>query len=149
MRKGIFKPSTLFCTIDVHNLYTMLPQDEALNILVEFLHTHGYNKIKGIPLDAIRKLASIVLKENVFALGKDIYRQTTGGAMGSAITMTLANIFLWKWQKEIVRQQDNTCEFFGRYVSEEAISKINRLTSRIFLDISMIFLSLGIEQNEN
>ncbi|CAF4038986.1 unnamed protein product [Adineta steineri] len=116
--RGIFKPSTLFCTFDIHNLYTMLPQDEALNILVEFLYVHGYKKIKGIPLDTIRKLASIVIKENVFVYGNKIYQQTTGGAMGSSFTLTLANIFMWKWQKEFVRQQDITNEFFGRYIDD-------------------------------
>jgi hypothetical protein len=94
--KGLLKPTTLFCTFDIHNLFTMLPQDEALNILMEFLHVHGYKKVKGINLDTIRKLASIVLKENVFAYGKKIYKQTTGGAMGTSFTLTLANIFMWK-----------------------------------------------------
>ncbi|CAM4845653.1 unnamed protein product [Rotaria magnacalcarata] len=54
MRKGLFKSTTLFCTFDIHNLYTMLPQEEALDILVEFLHVHGYTKVKGIPLETIR-----------------------------------------------------------------------------------------------
>ncbi|CAF4348711.1 unnamed protein product, partial [Rotaria magnacalcarata] len=35
----------------------MLPQEEALDILVEFLHVHGYTKVKGIPLETIRLLA--------------------------------------------------------------------------------------------
>ena len=112
--KSLLKPSTLFCTFDIRNLYTMLPQEEALNIMIEFLHLHGYRKVKGIPLDSIRKLASIVLKENVFVYGNRIYKQTTGGAMGSSFTLTLANIFMWKWQKEIVRRQEITGEFFGR-----------------------------------
>ena len=92
----------------------MLPQDEALNILMEFLHTHDYKKVKGINLDTIRKLASKVLKENVFAYGKKIYKQTTGGAMGSSFTLTLANIFMWKWQKKFVEEQSSTGEYFGR-----------------------------------
>jgi hypothetical protein len=92
----------------------MLPQDQALDILVEFLHVHGYEKVKGIDLDTIRILASIVLKENVFVYDRKIYRQTIGGAMGSSFTLTLANIFMWKWQKEFVRRQDITGEFFGR-----------------------------------
>jgi hypothetical protein len=114
IRKGLLKPSTLFCIFDIHNLYTMLPQEESLNILIEFLYTHGYRKIKAIPLGTIRKLASIVLKENVFVYNKKIYRQTIGGAMGSSFTLTLANIFMWKWQKEFVRQQEITGEFYGR-----------------------------------
>ncbi|CAF2119439.1 unnamed protein product, partial [Rotaria magnacalcarata] len=114
MRKGLFKSTTLFCTFDIRNLYTMLPQDEALNILVEFLNVHGYTKVKGIPLETIRLLASIVLKENVFVYGKKIYQQVLGGAMGSSFTLTLANIFMWKWQKELVRRQDMTGEYYGR-----------------------------------
>ncbi len=113
-KKGLLKQTTLFCTFDIHNLYTMLPQDEALNILMEFLHVHGYTKVKGINLDTIRKLASKVLKDNVFAYGKKIYKQTTGGAMGSSFTLTLANIFMWKWEKKFIEEQTGTGEFFGR-----------------------------------
>ncbi|CAF4347227.1 unnamed protein product, partial [Adineta steineri] len=111
--KGLMKPSTLFCTFDIRNLYTMLPQEEALDILVEFLHIHYYTKVKGISLDSIRELASIVLKENFFVYDNKFYKQTTGGAMGSSFTLTLANIFMWKWQKDLVHQQNITNEFFG------------------------------------
>ena len=113
-KKGLLKPSTLFCTFDIHNLYTMLPQEESLNILIEFLHIHGKPKVQGIPLDAIRKLASIVIQENAFVYGKKIYKQVIGGAMGSSFTLTLANIFMWKWQKEFVRRQDMSGEFYGQ-----------------------------------
>ncbi len=37
-----------------------------MDILTEFLLQHGYYKVRGIPLDAIRKLARIIIKENVF-----------------------------------------------------------------------------------
>ncbi len=74
----------------------MLPQEESLNILTEFLVHFGYHKVKGIPFDAIRKLARIVITENVFIYEKKFYRQVIGGAMGSAFTLTLANIFMWK-----------------------------------------------------
>ncbi|CAF4078673.1 unnamed protein product, partial [Rotaria sordida] len=117
-KKGLLKPTTLFCTFDIRNLYTMLPQEQALNSLMTFLHVHGYRKVKGINLDTIRKLASIVLQENVFAYGKRIYKQTTGGAMGSSFTLTLANIFMWEWQKKIVDEQTVTGEFYGRYIDD-------------------------------
>ncbi|CAF1560636.1 unnamed protein product, partial [Rotaria magnacalcarata] len=96
----------------------MLLQEEALDILVEFLHVHGYTKVEGIPSETIRLLASIVLKENVFVYGKNIYQQVLGGAMGSSFTLTLANIFMWKWQKELVRRQDMTGEYYGRYIDD-------------------------------
>src|ERR1700722_2226748 len=53
------KPTTLLCTFDITDLYTMLPQEESLNVLTQFLLEHGYKKVKGIPIDAIRKLARI------------------------------------------------------------------------------------------
>jgi hypothetical protein len=92
----------------------MLPQEESLNILTEFLLQHGYHKVKGIPIDAIRKLARTVLTENVFIYEKKFYRQIIGGAMGSAFTLTLANIFMWKWEKDLACRQQASNEIYGR-----------------------------------
>jgi hypothetical protein len=50
--------------------------------------------VKGIPIDTIRKLARIVITENVFIYEKKFYRQVICGAMGSAFTLTLANIII-------------------------------------------------------
>jgi len=112
--KGYFKPTTLLCSFDITDLYTMLPQEESLNILMEFLHYYGYQKVKNIPLDAIRKLGRIVITENVFIYEKKFYKQIIGGAMGSAFTLTLANIFMWHWEKELVRRQVASNEIYGR-----------------------------------
>jgi hypothetical protein len=60
------KPTTYLCTFEITDLYTMLSQEESLNILTKFLLEHGYHKVKGVPIDAIRKLARTVLTENVF-----------------------------------------------------------------------------------
>ena len=95
----------------------MLPQEESLDILTEFLLQHGYHKVQGVPIDAIRKLARIVISENVFVYDNKFYRQTIGGAMGSAFTLTLANIFMWKWEKKLVCRQTANNEIYGRYVS--------------------------------
>ncbi len=116
VENGYFKPTTQLCTFDITDLYTMLPQEESLNILTEFLLQHGYHKVKGVPIDAIRKLARVVLTENVFIYEKKFYRQVIGGAMGSAFTLTLANIFMWKWEKQLVDRQLTVNEIYGRYV---------------------------------
>ncbi len=92
----------------------MLPQEESLNVLTEFLLEYGYHKVKGVSLDAIRKLARLVLTENVFIYGEKFYHQVIGGAMGSAFTLTLANVFMWKWEKELVRRQFAANEIYGR-----------------------------------
>ncbi|CAM4982819.1 unnamed protein product [Rotaria socialis] len=139
-KKGLLKSTTLFCTFDIRNLYTMIPQEETLNTLMTFLVTHGYRKVKGISIDTIKKLASIVIKDNVFAYGEKIYKQTTGGVMGSSFTLTLANIFMSEWQKQIVEEQTKTGELYGRRCKYMA-SNI-KLDSKIgnspaFLDVQL------------
>ncbi len=67
-------------------------------------------------MHAYQKLARVVLTENVFISENKFYRQVIGGAMGSAFTLTLANIFMWKWEKELVRRQLAANEIYGRYV---------------------------------
>jgi uncharacterized membrane protein len=70
--------------------------------------------VKGVPIDAIRKLARIVITENAFVYEKKLYRQIVGDAMGSAFTLTLANIFMWKWEKQLVDRQLASHEIYGR-----------------------------------
>ena len=108
------KPTTQLCTFDITDLYTMLPQEESLEILTEFLLEHGYHKVSGVPIDAIRKLARLVIEENVFIYEKKFYRPVVSGAIGSAFTLTLANIFMWKWEKEFACRQLASNEIYGR-----------------------------------
>ncbi|CAF5081278.1 unnamed protein product, partial [Rotaria magnacalcarata] len=57
----------------------MLPQDESLEILEEFLREHHYEKLQGIPIRVILQLAYLVLKETAFVDGNKFYRQIIGG----------------------------------------------------------------------
>ncbi|CAF2871575.1 unnamed protein product [Rotaria sp. Silwood2] len=100
---GHLKPSTLFCTLDINNLYTMLPQDESVRILGDFLHHYVGERVKNIWVATIQKLTEIVLKENAFVYDHKFYKRIIGGAMGSPFTLILANIFMWLWEKRRVR----------------------------------------------
>jgi hypothetical protein len=92
----------------------MLPQEEALAILAEFLREHGCEKVEKISIDTIVQLARLVLQENVFVYDKKYYRQIIGGAMGSPFTLTLANIFMWKWEKQAILPKLLSNEVYGR-----------------------------------
>jgi hypothetical protein len=59
----------------------MLSQEESLNVLTEFFLQYGYHKVKGIPIDAIRKLDRIVLTKDVFICEKKYYQQVIRGAI--------------------------------------------------------------------
>ncbi|CAF4050299.1 unnamed protein product [Rotaria sp. Silwood2] len=118
IQNGFFNSSTLFVAFDITNLYTMLPQEESLAILAEFLHVHHCEIIQGISIDTIVDLGRIVLQANAFVYGKKFYRQIIGGAMGSAFTLTLANIFMWKWERQAILSKLPAHEFYGRYIDD-------------------------------
>ncbi|CAF4469899.1 unnamed protein product, partial [Rotaria sp. Silwood2] len=115
---GHLKPSTLFCTFDINNLYTMLPQDESIRILGDFLRHFVGERVKNISVATIQKLAEIVLKENNFIYDHKFYKQIIGGAMGSPFTLTLANIFMCHWGKRWIRRQNSMEEIYGRYIDD-------------------------------
>ncbi|CAF4014205.1 unnamed protein product [Rotaria sordida] len=115
---GHLKPWTLFCIFDINNLYTMLPQDESIRILGNFLRQHVGERVKGVSVSTIQKLAELVLKENAFIYDNKFYKQIIGGAMGSPFTLTLANIFMWHWEKPWVRRQQSKKEIYGRYIDD-------------------------------
>ena len=111
---GLLKPTTYLCTFDITDLYTMLPQEESIAILKKFLLHFNHTHVQGMSIEAIEKLARIVLTENVFIYENKYYRQVIGGAMGSSFTLTLANIFMWDWEQELVEHQRNSNELYGR-----------------------------------
>jgi hypothetical protein len=92
----------------------MLPQEESIAILKKFLLHFNHSHVQGMTIEAIEQLARIVLTENVFNYENKYYRQVIGGAMGSPFTLTLANIFIWDWEQELVENQRNSNELYGR-----------------------------------
>ena len=128
---GYLTASTWFITFDVTDLYTMLPQDESLVILAEFLREYGCEKVNGLAIGTIVQLARIVLEENVFAYDQHFYRQIIGGAMGSAFTLTLANIFMWKWEKHAILSNLPKNELYGRS-DHTARTRSSRLHGFVF-----------------
>ncbi|CAF4253812.1 unnamed protein product [Rotaria sordida] len=68
---GHLKPTTLFITFDVENLYTMIPRQGALEVLLQFLERNLHNnKIRTLRIDDIMRMARLVLDTNIFCLRK-------------------------------------------------------------------------------
>jgi hypothetical protein len=112
---GLLKPTTHLCTFDITDLYTMLPQEDSIATIKRFLLNFNYSShVQGMSIEATEQLARIVLTENVFIYENKYYRQVVGGAMGSPFTLTLANIFMWDWEQELVERQRNSNEIYGR-----------------------------------
>lgn len=63
----------------------MLPQEESVTILKQFLSHFNYTHVQGMTIDAIKSLAPIVLMENVFIYENKYYLQIKGGSMESPL----------------------------------------------------------------
>jgi hypothetical protein len=108
----------------VTDLYTMIPRQGALEALARFCLRHSkQGKIGTFTIDHIMKMARLILDTNTFVYNKKYYRQIRGGAMGSAFTQVLANIYMFEWEQKLIQHQDKHKEIYGRYV----INKLNKL----------------------
>lgn len=88
---------TKFITTDVENLYTMIPRVGALEALARFCVQYSHQgKIGALSIDHIMKMARLILDTNCFAYKNKYYKQIRGGAVGSAFTQVLANIYMFE-----------------------------------------------------
>ena len=116
--EGHLTSRTKFITIDVENLYTMIPREGALAALARFCIKHSHQgKIGTFTIDHIMKMARLILDNNCFAYNKKYYRQIRGGAMGSAFTQVLANIYMLEWEQDLIQHQTTRHEIYGRFVN--------------------------------
>jgi hypothetical protein len=119
--KGYFKSTTTkFITGDVRNLYTMIPRNGAIEALMRFLDKHSdHGKIGTLTIGTILRMARTILDNNCFAYKDKYYQQTQGGAMGSAFTQVLANIYMLEWEQDLIQHQHKHGEIYGRFVSRK------------------------------
>ena len=114
---GRFTTTTKFVTADVKDLYTMIPRTGALIALSSFVGKYSkHGHIGSLSIDHIMRMARLILDKNYFVYQNKYYRQIRGGAMGSAFTQVLANIYMFEWEQELIGYQHVHQEIYGRYV---------------------------------
>ena len=102
-------------TFDVTDLYTMIPRQGALEALMRFLVKHlHHGPIGTLSINDIMRMARLVLDTNYFAYKDKYYLQIRGGTMGSAFTMTLANIETLEWKQSSIEHQPACGKLYGR-----------------------------------
>ncbi|CAF1946963.1 unnamed protein product [Rotaria magnacalcarata] len=107
-------------TFDVTDLYTMIPQKESVLAVCEFLGRYGYKKVCGLAINTMKDLFLHVLENSYFVLQlpglkPKYYQQIRGGAMGSACTQVLADIYIRKWESQFSHEQHRQRELYFRF----------------------------------
>ena len=116
--KTNMKEETLLCTIDVVDLYTMIPQVEGVLTLKKMLDHLNLKQIQGLKTEVILRLARFVMQNNYFKYDGQFYHQIKGGAMGSPLTLTIANCYMYFFEQNIIKQINNSFGFYVRYVDD-------------------------------
>jgi len=123
------------CSFDVQSLYTNVPLNEALDILITKIFDNN-TAVNGITKDAFNNLVEMALCDSYFNFNGNIYKQIDGLAMGSPLSPIVANVFLDKLETEFL----NDCpaefkpKFYLRYLDDTFILFNNADESKLFLE---------------
>ena len=159
------KRDTLLCTIDVVDLYTMIPQVEGVLSLKKMLEYLNLKQIGGLKVETIIRLSRFVMQNNYFLYNGLFYHQIRGGAMGSPLTLTIANCYMFFFERNTVKQVNNSGGLYLRYIDDiflvinwpqrhllKEIDKWNKMDENIKLNAhigsSTNFLDLSMENND-
>ena len=76
---------------DVNSLFTNIPLDETINIIMNDIETASDGSVCGIKKTDFRNLLAMATKEPLFTFNGSYYKQVDGVAKGSPLGPTLAN----------------------------------------------------------
>ncbi|CAF1449750.1 unnamed protein product [Adineta ricciae] len=142
--------STTFISMDVTDLYTMIPQEGAVIAIKRLLEEHNLKQIDGIKKEIILALTRFVLTNNYFYFDGSYYKQIKGGAMGSPLTLTIANTYMYFVERPIAKWAKRTFSLYYRYIDdlfimsnvhEDILEGLVRFWNRI--DSSIIFFRIN------
>jgi hypothetical protein len=112
---GHLQPTTLFASFNIDELCITFSHQEAIIALEHFLHDYASDHlINDMNIDTIIQLVRLVLENQYFIHNYKLYRQTTGNASGSMLTIPLVYIYIFYWQKNLMDPFINKNELFGR-----------------------------------
>ena len=106
-------------SFDVCNLFTNVPLDETISIILNSLFANT-STVEGLNKKQFKNLLDIATKDILFLFKDKLYKQVDGVAMGSPLGPTLANIFMSHFERLWLR--DCPAEFrplhYSRYVDD-------------------------------
>ena len=112
------RQETLFCTNDVADLYTIVPQVEGILSLKKTLDCFKLKHVGGLKVEIVIRLSRFVMQNNYFSYNGQYYHQIRGGAMGSPLTLTIANCYMFFYEQQIVKQIHNGFGLYFRYIDD-------------------------------
>ena len=106
-------------SFDVTSLFTNVPLDETIKIILRRIHIYIDKKINtNIPKTEVKELLQLCTKNVYFTFNGEIYIQIDGVAMGSPLGPVLANIFMVELEKIIIPKLEKEVKLWRRFVDD-------------------------------
>ena len=125
----------IMCSFDIESLFTNIPLDETIEIIISLLFPDGNNTFHSFSKSEFKSLLNLATKSSTFLFDDKLYKQIDGVAMGTPCGPTLANIFLNFHEKNWL----NNCppelkpKVYKRYVDDTFLLFENRDQMENFL----------------
>ena len=115
LRQVKVKPDTLLITLDVESMYTNINNVGGLKAVKEAFDNNPDPKR---PDEQVLELLKLSLENNDFDFNGDTFLQVSGTAMGKKFAPAYANIFMAKWEKEVLEKFSLLPSFYKRYLDD-------------------------------
>ncbi|CAF1109758.1 unnamed protein product [Adineta ricciae] len=110
--------TTSLVTMNVTDLYTMIPQEGGVTAIKRLIEASGQKQIDGVKKEIIPALTRFVITNNYFYFDGIYYKQIRGGAMGSPLTLIIANAYMYFVERPIAKWASRTASLYFRYIDD-------------------------------
>jgi hypothetical protein len=121
-------------SLDVESLFTNVPVDETINIIIAAVYQHPTMVPPTIQQEVFRELLKICTTSTPFKFNDNTYIQTDGVSMGSPLGPTFADFYMAHLENKLLSQNriSNPC-FYVRYVDDILAIFDNKTHVRYFI----------------
>lgn len=95
----------ILCTMDIESLYTNIPQELALNVVMKTLKQRP--RPHAVPTNFILQLLELCLTRNFFQFESEFFQQIKGTCMGAIFAPSLAILVMDSIETNIILHQSN------------------------------------------
>ena len=145
----------LLASFDVENLFTNVPVEETIDIIIECVYNNDKIKKPNIPRDILQELLHICTTETPFTTpeGK-LYNQINGVSMESALGPVFANYYISSVENKILAAFKNEHQItYFRYVDDIFVIAANydvlEQLRKLFENKSCLKFTFEIEKIRN
>ena len=116
------KHEGIIASLDVESLFTNVPLDDTIDIILQEVYNHQHLPPPKIPPYILGELLKLCTKEAPFRCPRGkLYLQVEGVAMGSPLGPTFANYYMGNLEKRIFNDPKNKPSIYARYVDDTFI----------------------------